>query len=210
MEWISTVRYIEQTKRPFHFLLPSLRANQISNDHYCVNLLASLIQVEAIGGSAHVVALCMGAHIAILLATRWPNLVKSLNISGINGFSILTKPLLPVGLFLFFPFSFAECRGLSKILLSSRNVQSLPVRTLINVGLSPCRIAGINTHDDPKAAKDFAKQIRDQKVVVKAGEWMKHRWNVRDPNVYAAEIVSWIDDKPFSELLGRQFVDLII
>jgi hypothetical protein len=211
MERGSTVRYIAK-KRCFHYLLPSLQAHQISNLDYCVELLAACIHFEAKGGVAHVVGLSIGAHIAILLANRHPRLVKTLNLSGYNGFSPLTQRLLPFGIRLISSFSFQECRGITKTLLSSNKVGPLPIRKLINVGLHPIQIAGVylGTHDDPKVAKKLARRLSDNgsKVSVKGGNWMKHRWNIQYADVYAEVILAWIDDVEWLEIGGISFQDL--
>ena len=58
----------------------------MSNVGYCLNLLANSIRTEAEGGKAHLVGVSIGAHIAVLLAQRYPRLVISLTISAIVGF----------------------------------------------------------------------------------------------------------------------------
>src|SRR5258708_4673753 len=75
IEWISTIYYIEKTRRPFHFLLPSIQLKQMSNADHCVDLLADLIRTEAKECRAHVIGLSIGAHISALLAQRYPKLI---------------------------------------------------------------------------------------------------------------------------------------
>jgi pimeloyl-ACP methyl ester carboxylesterase len=167
IEWISTIYYIEKTRRPFHFLLPSIQLKQMSNADHCVDLLADLIRTEAKECRAHVIGLSIGAHISALLAQRYPKLITTLTISGYCGFSRIGQQLLPTGIWLVSriatrrttnsPLSFSESRGIADLLRSFPK-QPLPIRTLIVVGMRPTPLS--KTSDNPKVAKALQRSIK--------------------------------------------------
>jgi hypothetical protein len=215
-EWISTVYYIKETGRPFHFLLPSIQLKQMSNADHCVDLLADLVRTEAKEGRTHVVGLSIGAHISIILAQRYPKLVTTLTISGYCRFSRIGQQLLPTGICLVSriatrgttnsPLSFSESRGIADILRSFPK-EPLPIRTLIVVGMRPTALS--KTSDNPKVAKALQRSLSSNqwKAVVKGGDSIGHRWNVDHPNDFAELILGWIDNL-WSESLERKFKDI--
>jgi len=185
----------------------------MSNLNGCIDFLANLIQTEAKNSRAHIVGLSIGAHIAIHLAQRHPQLVLTPNISGYNGFSGITQQLLPTGIRLLNhlsaepPLSPSESRGVANTLLLSPKVKPLPMRTLILVALSPTLFR--KSSDDPKVAKELQRALsgNQSEVVVKGGRSMKHRWNVGHPDLYAKVILAWINNS-WSEDLEKEFEDL--
>lgn len=220
-EWRKVAEYIEKKpgKRSFHILLTSLQSNQISNLEHCISLLTNLIRTKAKNGKAHIVGLSIGGHIAVLLAERYPELVETLNISGYNRFSMLSRRLLPFGIYLLrynqslyenvTRFSLAESYGVADILLSSNTVTAIPMRTLIIVGMR--RILFRKHADSPKAAKALAKAISndDQEIEVKGGRKMGHCWNRGKPKVYASTVVAWIEGTwPLAWIEGTEPEDL--
>ncbi len=77
----------------YHLLLPDLPASGKSKDiqpfskQLSAKLLAELIQKRALTGKAHVVGLSLGAHVAIELVSRSPDLVDAVFVSGFEVFS---------------------------------------------------------------------------------------------------------------------------
>jgi pimeloyl-ACP methyl ester carboxylesterase len=190
----------------------------MSNADHCVDLLADLIRTEAKEGGAHVVGLSIGAHISVLLAQQYPELITTLTISGYCGFSRIGKQLLPAGIRLIAriatrgttnsPLSFSESRGIADILRSFPK-EPLPIRTLIVVGMRPTAFS--KTSDKPKVAKALQKSLSSNKweAVVKGGDSMGHRWNVDHPDVFAELILRWIDNSwSESKILEKEFKDI--
>jgi pimeloyl-ACP methyl ester carboxylesterase len=188
----------------------------MSNIDYCTDLLANLIRTEAKEGRAYVVGLSIGAHIAVLLAQRYPKLVITLTVSGYCGFSRIGQQLLPRGIRLVShlaargtinnPLSITESRGLADILRSFPK-EPLPIRTLIVVGMRPTALG--KTSDNPKVAKALQRSLSSGqwKAIVKGGDTIGHRWNVDHPDDFAELILAWIDNV-WSEKLERKFKDI--
>lgn len=92
----------------YHLLLPSLPHHGRDSDadssaigpftlDYTSALLAELIRTKAHGGQAHVVGHSLGGNMALHLASRHPDRIRSLLVLGTGG--LPRSPLLPYGLF---------------------------------------------------------------------------------------------------------------
>jgi pimeloyl-ACP methyl ester carboxylesterase len=219
-EWDSTALSImdmswKKMGKPYHILLPSLQIHQISNLDNCLVSLSNLIVTKAKYQKAHIVGLGIGAHLAIHLAWRYPQLVKTVNGSGFVGFPKMIEPLLPYGIYIAQNYnvlftkksslSLAECRGVADILLSSKNVFGLPMRALIIVGLR--RVLFGQPADSSTVAKNFA-SVFTGRTQVKGGLCMGHCWNRDHPETYAAMVLTSINNRPWAAKLKKEFIDL--
>lgn len=97
-EWIPVSGHLSD----YHRLIPSLpsHGSDLKIRPFSVErsaqLLADLIRQKAKNGEAHVVGLSMGAHVAIYLASHYPDVVTTVFASGLNRFApSIWTPVLP-------------------------------------------------------------------------------------------------------------------
>jgi pimeloyl-ACP methyl ester carboxylesterase len=191
-EWYSIFYCIERLKGNFESVNETIGPQAMSSLDNCLEFLANLITSKAANGIAHVIGLSVGAHIAVHLAQRYPQLVETLIISGLTQFPAIIQPSLPI---LFYLLSH---------LWDGPRLTSLHRQPFLFRIFFFCK-----TGDNPKIAKKMQGILNNTQleVKVKGGKRLKHRWNVGHPMLFAKLIVNWIDNS-WSEELNVEFEDL--
>lgn len=103
--WDSVTPYLSD----YHLLLPDLpghgEAAQIQpfSKQLSAQLLADLIRKRAKGGEAHIIAISLGAFVAVELASTYPDMIDDMFISGLKVVqpSPAVAPLMPYGFWFF-------------------------------------------------------------------------------------------------------------
>ena len=195
----------------YHVLIPDLPGHGAAVDiqpfdvHDAASRLSRLIQTSAHNGVAYVAAISIGAHVAACLAAQYPQHVLSLVASGFNIFTPnLLSSLLPPLVYtlqhgsglLQSPVkewqricagrgSLAVTRDILNILISSRELEPIPVRTLV---VAATRKDILPTDNIDHSRRLFATITPDNGSKLVQNRQMRHPWNVEAPRQFAEMI----------------------
>ena len=231
-EWDLVTPYLA---KDYHLLLPDLPCHGGSKDiapfskELAAKLLADLISERTLDGRAHVVGLSLGAHVAIELASKYPDCVNSVFVSGYEVYDVAPQTLA-AGMKLDNRLSSMMPRSLVKWLMDGTDVAAAPfepsqstrqavaetlcikddewpapwrARTLIVAagkgGLLP-------TADHPHDAvrlRDIGRQGNKETKAVTHPK-MRHPWNRQAPELFANAVRKWFEEG----LVVNGFVEL--
>ena len=227
---------IAQRMTAYHTILPDLPAHGKSVDikpfskELSARLLADLIRNHAHNSKAHIVGLSLGAFVAVELATKYPDLVLDMFVSGLK----CLPPNLATGITPYIAYAIGKVESaapafLIRWLMDGTEVrdphpeQSYPERTrAIMVAISrpeqippwparTCIIAAgkagiLPTSDTPADAimfRDAGRKGNAETVAFTHAD-MRHPWHLQDPELFARTAVAWFERRP---LLGG-FVEM--
>ena len=224
-EWIPVSGHLSD----YHLLIPSLPSHGSNlkirpfSVEFSAHLLADLIRQKAKNGAAHVVGLSMGAHVAIYLASHYPDVVTTVFASGFNRFSpSIWTPVLPYMVYIFHHLSnFAPQRLTSYLMDGMFEPPGLQQDSSAACTMSLCReVVGAIVSDAeilPAPARTLMvaatkrgllptnDKIEDARMVadiMKEGNGesravevptMRHPWDLQDPELFARSVVAWIE-----------------
>ena len=216
----------------YHLLIPDLPSHAASASfgpftlNHAADLLASLIRREARNGVAHVVGLSLGASVAARLASKHPDTVEVLLMTGYGDHkpNPFFTPYLPR---LIYAEQFAENlvpRSWIRYLMDGAEIQSrnnsdlsLPVIRELVAALSSNDSPGpirartlvvaatkggiVPSGDSTEHAKRLFKAVEEGggKGRVVQHRRMRHPWNRQDPRLFAETIRAWIEIRDISE-----------
>jgi len=218
----------------YHLLIPSLPGHG-SSTHIkpftlplTCRLLASLIRTHAHNGRAHIVGVSLGAHVALYLASHYPDLVQTVFISGYGRLSPPSKwvaPLLPyfvsggqhvtkalprplVRYFMSGASLDLEgtgvcnvriCREVIAVLCATDEVPALGTRCLV---VAATKRGLVPSDDNVEEAKKVGMAVRgggDKECRVMQMREMRHPWDMQAPELFARCVVAWVEGRELPE-----------
>ena len=217
-EWDLVTPYLSDA---YHLLLPDLPAHGRSEDvvpfskELSARLLAELIGERALGGKAHVIGISLGAHVAIELASKYPQIVSAVFVSGYEVFA--SSQNIALGLWVSNRIESAIPRPVVRWLMDDTDIlpgncslslsravaQALcineeqwpspwPARTLI---VAAGKSGILPTADHPQDAIKLwdigRKANKDSKAYTHAD--MRHPWNRQAPELFAQTAKKWFE-----------------
>ncbi|EME84794.1 uncharacterized protein MYCFIDRAFT_152983 [Pseudocercospora fijiensis CIRAD86] len=216
-----------------HLLLPDLPSHGRSHKikpfslDYAADLLADLIKRIAHDQKTYVIGHSLGASVAIRLATRYPNLVHLVLVSGVCKLPrSWSTPYLPRAVWLNARVEYAIPRAGTRWLVDGTDLKrpnlsrvdmelareifadslssdadqwpcSWPAKTLI---VAATKRGTVPSNDSVEVAKKMAEIGRESNPDTLAIEHplMRHPWTRQDPALFAELVKAWLEDKPFS------------
>lgn len=221
-EWDLIVPHLS---RSFHLLIPDLPAHGQSRHiipfslEHCSRLLSQLIKEKAKNGVAHVVGISLGALVTIDLASRYPDAVRSVFVSGYEVFPtsrftpympyvvwIMLRPQdlvpRPVARWLMDGtdvrrgdqsiYKLDLCRQIVNTLNTDQWPSSWPARTLI---VAAGKRGFLPSNDHPQDARRLM-QIGNKAnpdTVAVTHPLMRHAWDRQAPLLFAETARAWIE-----------------
>jgi pimeloyl-ACP methyl ester carboxylesterase len=221
-EWDLVTPYLANN---YHLLLPDLPGHGGSKDitpfskELAAKLLADLISERTLDGRAHVVSFSLGAHVAIELASKYPDCVNSVFVSGYEVYDVAPQTLA-AGMKVNDRLSTMMPRRLAKWLMDGTDVATSPfppsqslrlavaetvcikdgewpspwkARTLVvaagKAGLLP-------TADHPHDAvrlRDIGRKGNEETKAATHPK-MRHPWNRQAPELFANAVRKWFEE----------------
>jgi pimeloyl-ACP methyl ester carboxylesterase len=220
----------------YHLLIPDLPGHGQSRNitpfsvEYSSRLLAQLIRKHAVNGRAHVVGHSLGAHVAINLASSYPELMDAVFVSGFEIYPpIALSRMMPYAMWTenraqnLIPRSairwlmdgtdlprgdastctIALCHEITQVLLDMTWPSPWPARTLI-VAAGKGGIIPSNDHPhDAVKLMEIGKECNPETIAV-THPAMRHPWNRQAPRLFAETAYAWFE----REELRSEFVKL--
>ena len=219
--------------KTYHLLLPDLPEHGKSSDilpfskELSARLLASLIRSRASSGKAHIVGFSLGAHVAIELASKHPDVVNTVFVSGYEVYSN-SPQTFAYGLWMDNHIGSAMPRPLTRWLMDGTDLPptpngactltlcrsiaqtmcikddqwptSWPARTLIvAAGKSDILPTADHPHDATRL-RDIALQIQPTgQTKAYTHKQMRHPWDRQAPGLFAETVRMWIDEAKVPE-----------
>ena len=186
--WTNVRDFLDQ---PYYLLTPTVQPSDFSDIDNMIHRLGELIRTATTHGTAHVVGVSMGAHIALRLAHTYPELVSSLILSGYRIFSRTTQYFASRGLYIYSncrkktrpPFSIQQSRSFAQMFALPKHPEKFRKRTLVVVTEKGDR------KSDALALQDVLS--RWSQVSVRVAEGQYHLWNMFSSRIFAILVSSW-------------------
>ena len=200
----------------YHLLVPDLPGHGASehigpfSEEHSARLLARLISERALDGRAHVVGLSLGAHVAIELASKYPQVVNAVLVSGYEVFA--SSQLMAYGLWLQNRIQSAFPQALVRWLMDGTDIPSgkcsmalchavaktgewpppWPGRTLIvAAGKSGILPTADHPHDAVRL-RDIGRQANSDTKAYTHPQ-MRHPWSLQAPELFARTARDWVE-----------------
>lgn len=216
----------------YHILLPDLPAHgqsvaiQPFTVDYASHLILRLIAKHARNGSAHIVGLSIGAHVAACIAERGgPNQVLSVIASGYNFFQPhrFTVPLFAPPIFFLYHLinaatdiraevaawqsgeaSYALIKEVTRTIVQPKEIGDIHVRLLAAASASNDTWL---SKDRPSSSNRLLEAVVNRRengsrAVMHRG--IRHNWHLEEPALFGALILAWITAEP----LDTKFEDI--
>lgn len=219
-------------KDEYHLLLPDLPGHGKSrgmapfSKQTASAMLARLIREKAHNSKAHVIGLSLGAHVAIDLASCYPEVVDSVFVSGFVQLSPSLSPYLPYGIWLMIrsenvvprrlvswlmdgadsgdgaesestPCTLALCRAVVDAQSGSKWPSSWPAKTLIVAAIKRGIVPSDDSPQDAKRLAEIGRQSNEGTFAVSHAD-MRHPWNRQAPLLFAESAKAWFERKEIS------------
>lgn len=213
----------------YHVLVPDLPGHGMLKDstpfsvEYSSRLLAQLIRNHAINGKAHIIGHSLGAHVAINLASLYPELINDVFISGFEiyplsklsnlaPYAILAEHYIQKAIPQFLikrlmdgtdiprgpPPPLDLCRQIAEPLISDTWPSSWSARTLIVAAGKGGIIPSKDHPHDAVKLRDIGRVRNEETGAVTHGE-MRHPWNRQAPRLFAEFAEAWFERKDFPD-----------
>ncbi|KAJ5769857.1 uncharacterized protein N7511_001908 [Penicillium nucicola] len=216
-DWQQIASDLDQS---FHVLTPDLpghgdaKATRFTMET-AADSVQTLIQKSATGGKAHIVGHSLGAQVAIRLAEKYPDVIKTLIVSGFEIYpslpstpwlaralwtmnrveSLIPRPAIrwlmdgtPIGRS--YP-TMKTCREVAEAMNSATFPAPWPAPTLV---VAAGRGGVIPSYDHPEDARKLAsigREMNDKTLAVVHPQ-MRHPWHQQDPDLFVSMIQAWI------------------
>ena len=222
-EWDMVEPYISG----YHLLIPDLPGHAKSRNitpfsvAYSARLLAKLIKEKAISGIAHVVGLSLGAHVAIALASHYPEFVRTVFVSGFEVFPpSRLSPYVPYIIWTMqrienlvprrlvswlmdgahirrtntITCTLALCRQIVNPMNTDKWPSPWPARTLIvAAGKGGIVPSSDHPHDAVRLAEIGRQSNRETEA--RTNSLARHPWNRQIPLLFAEAVQRWIEGR---------------
>lgn len=211
----------------YHLLVPDLPGHGHSKHitpfsvEYSSFLLAQLIRKHAINGQAHIVGHSLGAHVAISLASLYPDVSNGVFISGFEIYPPTTfSNLAPYAVWLdhrvqkLIPRALIShlmdgtdiqrggpgsctidlCRQIAPVMVTTIWPSPWPARTLIvAAGKGGVIPSKDHLHDAVKLME--IGRLKNAETIAVVHPVMRHPWNRQDPKLFADTARSWFEGR---------------
>lgn len=214
----------------YHLLLPDLPGHGGSREispfskEHGARLLSQLIRERAAAGKAHVVGFSFGAHIAIELASKFPECVESVFVSGFEVYNVSPQTFVTVGSFESRLTSLVP-RGLIKWLMDGTDLptpqfqpsQDLRLaiaetmcirddewpspwqaRTLIVAAGKSGLLPTADHPHDARKLRDTGREGNEETKAVTHPK-MRHPWIWQAPELFAKAVRRWVEEAEVEE-----------
>ncbi|KAJ5296076.1 hypothetical protein PENANT_c021G00375 [Penicillium antarcticum] len=204
----------------FHVLTPDLPGHGDATESIftvdnAADSIHKLIRESATGGKAHVVGHSLGAQVAIRLAEKYPNVIRTQIVSGFEIYpSLPSTPWLSRTLWTMnrvenlvprpairwlmdgarigrsYP-TMKACREIAEAMNTAMLPEPWPAPTLI---VAAGRGGVIPSYDHPDDARKLAaigRELNDRTIAV-VHPRMRHPWHQQDPALFVSMIRAWI------------------
>lgn len=221
-DWNLLIPYLAEN---YHLLIPDLPGHGGSKDitpfskELAAKLLADLISERTLDGRAHVVGHSLGAHVAIELASEYPDCINGLFVSGSQVFNVAPQTIV-TGMQIEGHLSSLMPRALLKWLLDGTDLLTVPFPPSSSLRLAvaetlcvkddewptPWRAktlivaAGkgglIPTADHPYDAvklREIGRKGNEETKAVTHPK-MRHPWNRQAPELFAKAVRMWFEE----------------
>ena len=231
--WDLVTPYLSRT---YHLLLPDLPGHGSSADivpfskELSARLIADVIRERAIGGKAHIVGMSLGAHVAIELASKYPELVEAVFVSGYEVFpssplvmayglwadnrlgSYAPRPLLrwlmddadirPSST----PPSWSLCRSVADTLCIKDDQWPAPwpARTLVVAAGKSGILPTADHPHDARRLRNLALEVqREGDTIAVTHPELRHPWDRQRPELFAEALEMWfVNDNVVDGFVG--------
>lgn len=216
---------IEHLPAKYQLLIPDLPGHGESrfitpfSVKYAATLIARLISKNTLNGRAYVVGLSLGAHVAIELATSYPDAAEEVFVSGYEIYDHnLLSPYVPYILWVMQRCENLVPRRVIRWLMDGADLErvdpficTLPLcqqivspmtevkwpspwraRTLIVAAGKGGLIPSSDHPEDAKKLMQIAGEL-DTGTVAVTHPRMRHPWNRQDPELFAQTILAWFE-----------------
>jgi pimeloyl-ACP methyl ester carboxylesterase len=216
-DWKQIASDLDQS---FHVLTPDLPGHGDAAEtsftmDKAANTIHTLIQSSATGGKAHVVGHSLGAQVAIRLAEKYPNAIRTQIVSGFEIYpslpstpwlsrtlwainrveNLVPRPAIrwlmdgaPIGRS--YP-TMKACREIAEAMNTATWPAPWPAPTLI---VAAGRGGVIPSYDHPEDARRLAsigRELNDNTLAVVHPQ-MRHPWHQQNPDLFVSMIRAWI------------------
>lgn len=186
---------------------------------YSSRLLAQLIGTHAINGKAHIIGHSLGAHGAVNLASKYPELIDNVFVSGFEiyppstlsnfaPYAILaehyTQKIIPQSLVKWLmdgtdiprgtPPPLDLCRQIAVPMISNTWPSSWPARTLIVAAGKGGIVPSKDHPTDAVKLRDIGRPQNEETIAVTHAE-MRNPWNRQAPRLFAEVARAWFEGK---------------
>lgn len=209
----------------YHLLIPDLPGHGQSQHitpffvEFSSRLLAQLIRKHAINGRAHIVGHSLGAHVAINLASSYPEFVNAVFVSGFEIYPPTTfsrfapyaiwfdqriQRLVPRSLISWLmdgtdiqrgepgSSTLELCRQIAPVMLTTIWPSPWPARTLIVAAGKGGIIPSKDHPHDAVRLMEIGNELNSETIAV-THPAMRHPWNRQDPLLFADTARSWFE-----------------
>jgi pimeloyl-ACP methyl ester carboxylesterase len=230
-EWVPVSGHLPD----HHLLIPSLPSHGLNLNvrpfsvELSARLLADLIRQKAKNSQAHIVGLSMGAHVAIYLASHYPDLALTVFASGFNRFPpSIWGPVLPYIVYTLHHLTNLAPERLTSYLMDGMfeppglkrdsnaactiSLCREVVRTIVSdaeirsaaartLMIAATKRGLLPTNDRIEDARMVANIMKEGNSESRAVEVrkMRHPWNLQDPELFARSVIAWIEETRLPE-----------
>jgi pimeloyl-ACP methyl ester carboxylesterase len=221
-EWDLVTPYLADN---YHIFVPDIpghggsREVGVFSKGLAAELLANLISERTLDGRAHIVGFSLGAHVAIELASQYPNCVNSVFVSGYEVYKVSPQKLM-AGMQLDNRISSLLPRGIVKWLMDGTEVAKPPFPPSQSLRLAVAETLCIKdaewptpwqaktlivaagksgilpTADHPRDALRLGDIGREGNKETRAVTHpkMRHPWNRQAPRLFARALGKWFEE----------------
>jgi len=188
-------------KAQYYILNPTIQPSDYDDIDNMIFRLAELIRTSTKKGTAHVVGVSVGAHIALKLAHTYPEVASSLFLSGFVVLSRVTRHLVSRCIYIYsnlrrrrrLPFSFRQSRSVGQLFKLPKHPEKFRKRTMI-VASDHDRL------EDAQALEGILSGWSKVEVRVAPGE--EHLWNLCNSKRFARVVSFWTQNSELPDELG--------
>ncbi|KAK5173740.1 uncharacterized protein LTR77_002421 [Saxophila tyrrhenica] len=210
-EWLKVIPHLETNYNVLMLRDPTEQGDNQNTEPFSkedtARRLADLIHDEGTNGRAHVVGHSLGAHVAVELASKYPEVVDKVFTLAYGLYiqdsvaSIAPKALirwltddtdLPASTTA--P-SLASCKAVASVMCPGEDgwPQPWPATTLIIAAGKSGLLPTADHPHDARRLRDIGRKANEATVAYTHPE-MRHPWNLQAPELYAQTVTQWVEE----------------